>query len=151
MDFLPINIRISDARILIVGGGKVATHKATILSRFTERATVIAPEMSDGIKALPFSWEERDFAESDLDGVTLLFVCTGNHELNHHIHSLARQRGILTSVCDSPAECDFTSPAIYRNGDLTISVASDSKDVKRSIRVRDRIKESIEHDSIQIS
>ena len=131
MDFLPINIRISDARILIVGGGKVATHKATILSRFTERATVIAPEVSDGIKALPFSW--------------------GNHELNHHIHSLARQRGILTSVCDSPAECDFTSPAIYRNGDLTISVASDSKDVKRSIRVRDRIKESIEHDSIQIS
>jgi siroheme synthase-like protein len=112
VDFLPINIRISDARILIVGGGKVATHKATILSRFTERATVIAPEVSDGIKALPFSWEERDFAESDLDGVTLLFVCTGNHELNHHIHSLARQRGILTSVCDSPAECDFTSPAI---------------------------------------
>ena len=29
MDFLPINIRISDAKILIVGGGKVATHKAT--------------------------------------------------------------------------------------------------------------------------
>jgi siroheme synthase-like protein len=151
VDFLPINIRISDASILIVGGGKVATHKATILSRFTECATVIAPEVSDGIKALPFRWKERDFAETDSDGTTLLFVCTGNHELNRHIHTLARQRGILTSVCDSPAECDFTSPAIYRNGDLTISVASDSKDVKRSIMVRDRIKESIEHGSIQIS
>ena len=131
MDFLPINIRISDARILIVGGGRVATHKATILSRFTDRATVIAPEVSDGIKSLPF-------------------VCTGNLPLNHEIHQLARKRGILTIVCDSPAECDFTSPAIYRNGDLTISVASDSKDVKRSIRVRDSIKELIEHDSIQI-
>ena len=150
MDFLPINIRISDARILIVGGGRVATHKATILSRFTSAATVIAPQVSDDIKALPFRWEERDFEEADLDGVTLLFVCTGDHQLNHYIHSLARLRGILTSVCDSPAECDFTSPAIYRQGDLTISVASDGKDVRRSIRVRDRIKEAIAHDSIQI-
>ena len=126
MDFLPINIRISDAKILIVGGGKVATHKATILSRFTNRAKVIAPEVNDKIKALPFKWEERHFVEADLDGVSLLFVCTDNHQLNHSIHQQARQRGILTSVCDSPNECDFTSPAIYRDGDLTISVASDA-------------------------
>ena len=139
MDFLPINIRISDARILIVGGGRVATHKATILSRYTTEATVIAPEISDGIKALPFHWIERRFEPSDLDGVTLLFVCTGDHLLNREIRSLARERGILTSVCDAPAECDFTSPAIYRDGDLTISVASDSKDVHRSIAVRNRI------------
>jgi len=133
-----------------VGGGKVATHKAAILSRFTSSATIIAPEVSDGIKALPFHWEEREFSESDLEGVTLLFVCTGNRPLNRHIRSLARRRGILTSVCDSPSECDFTSPAIWRQGNLTVSVASDGKDVKRSIRVRNRIKEAIEHDTIQI-
>ncbi|MBQ7419355.1 MAG: bifunctional precorrin-2 dehydrogenase/sirohydrochlorin ferrochelatase [Prevotella sp.] len=150
MDFLPVNIRISDARILIVGGGRVATHKATILSRFTSAVTVIAPQVSDGIKALPFRWEERDFSETDLDGVTLLFVCTGDHTLNHHIHSLARQRGVLTSVCDSPAECDFTSPAIFREGGLTIAVASDAKDVRRSIRVRDRIKNQIENGTLSI-
>ena len=79
MNFLPINIRISDANIMIIGGGKVATHKATILSRYTDKATVIAPEVSDGIKALPFKWEERSYSEADLEGVTLLFVCTGNH------------------------------------------------------------------------
>ena len=94
MDFLPINIRISDARILIVGGGRVATHKATILSRFTDRATVIAPEVSDGIKSLPFQWVKRNFVEADLEGVTLLFVCTGNHPLNPEIPQLARKRGI---------------------------------------------------------
>lgn len=150
MDFLPVNIRISDAHILIVGGGRVATHKATILSRFTSAVTVIASQVSDGIKALPFRWEERDFAETDLDGVTLLFVCTGDHKLNQNIRRLAQERHILTSVCDAPELCDFTSPAIYRSGNLTVAVASDSRDVKRSIRVRNRIKESIEHDSIQI-
>lgn len=150
MDFLPINIRISDAHILMVGGGRVATHKACILSRFTDRVKVVAPHISDSIKQLAFRWEERAFEEADLEGTTLLFVCTGNHDLNHAIHAMARIRGILTSVCDAPEECDFTSPAIFRQGDLTISVASDGKDVRRSIRVRNRVKEAIENDSIQI-
>ena len=61
MNFLPINIRIADATILIVGGGKVATHKAQILSRFTDQATIIAPDISDTIKQLPFHWREKEF------------------------------------------------------------------------------------------
>lgn len=150
MDYLPVNIRIADANILIVGGGRVATHKAQILRRFTSRATVVAPDISDEIKTLPFHWEEKEFEETDLDGVSLLFVCTGNHQLNRTIREQAHRRGILTSVCDAPALCDFTSPAIYRKEHLTIAVASDARDVKRSIRIRNRIKEAIENDNIQI-
>ena len=140
MDYLPITIKIVSANILIVGGGKVATHKAQILARFTDQATVVAPEITDELKALPFQTKEKAFEPS----------CTGDHELNHHIKQLAAQRHILTSVCDDPAQCDFISPAIYRNDNLTIAVGSDSRDVKRSIRVRNRIKELIENDTLQI-
>lgn len=150
MDYLPITIKIASANILIIGGGKVATHKAQILSRFTDKATVIAKEISNGIKALPFRTIEKEFEPSDLDGVQLLFVCTGDYILNHQIKLLASRRGILTSVCDDPSVCDFVSPAIYRDGNLTIAVGSDAKDVKRSIRIRDRIKELIEDDTLQI-
>ncbi len=150
MNYLPISIRIEGTRILIVGGGKVATHKAQILNRFTDEATVIAPEISEGIKALPFKTIERPFEEADLEGVNLLFVVTGDHELNHQIKQMAAQRGILTSVCDDPEACDFISPAIYREGNLTIAVGSDAEDVKRSIRVRNRIKERIENDELSI-
>ena len=150
MDYLPITINIVSANILIVGGGKVATHKAQILARFTDRATVIAPEITDNLKALPFHVIEKEFEASDLDDVQILFVCTGNHDLNHEIKRLAAERHILTSVCDDPAQCDFISPAIYRNDNLTIAVGSDSRDVKRSIRVRHRIKELIENGKLQI-
>ena len=150
MVYLPITIKIVSANILIVGGGKVATHKAQILARFTDQATVVAPEITDELKALPFQTKEKAFEPSDLDGVQLLFVCTGDHELNHQIKQLAAERHILTSVCDDPAQCDFISPAIYRNDNLTIAVGSDSRDVKRSIRVRNRIKELIENDTLQI-
>ena len=150
MDYLPITIKIVSTNILIVGGGKVATHKAQILSRFTDQATVVAPEITNELRALPFHIKEKTFEPSDLDGVQLLFVCTGNHKLNHQIKELASHRHILTSVCDDPGQCDFISPAIYRNDNLTIAVGSDSRDVKRSIRVRNRIKELIENDKLPI-
>lgn len=150
MDFLPIAINIKNTNILIVGGGKVATHKAQILARFTDRATVIAPDITEELKSLPFRIVQKTFEPSDLDCVDLLFVCTGNHQLNHEIKRLAAQRHILTSVCDDPAQCDFISPAIHREGHLTIAVGSDSRDVKRSIRVRNRIKELIADDTLQI-
>lgn len=150
MDYLPITIKIVSTNILIVGGGKVATHKAQILARFTDHATVVAPEITEELRALPFHVIEKEFEPSDLDGIQLLFVCTGNHELNHEIKQLASQRHILTSVCDDPEQCDFISPAIFRKDNLTIAVGSDSRDVKRSIRVRNRIKELIENGILQI-
>ena len=153
MDFLPVSVRINGRKILIVGGGKVATHKAQILHRFTDEATVIAPEVSDELKQLPFTVIERPFEDQDLEGVQLLFVCTGDSALNHHIKELATRRGILTSVCDDPKFCDFISPAISRqDGDnLTIAVGSDSRDVHRSIRVRNRINELIKKGILDIS
>lgn len=141
MHYLPISINIATARILIVGGGQVATHKAQILSRFTNEATVIAPTISDEIKALQFRCIQKEFEPTDLADVNILFVCTGNHALNAKIKQLAAKQGILASVCDNPALCDFVSPAIHRHDNITIAVGSDAQDVKRSIRIRDRIRQ----------
>lgn len=152
LDFLPISVRIRDVKILIVGGGRVATHKATILHRFTDEATVVAPEISEGLRQLPFHLFERPFQDNDLDGVQLLFICTGDRALNREIRDKARARGILSSVCDDPELCDFVSPAIsYQEGDnLTISVGSDARDVHRSIRVRNCIQELIDNHQLNI-
>jgi siroheme synthase (precorrin-2 oxidase/ferrochelatase) len=39
------------------------------------------------------------------------------------------------------ALCDFVSPAIYKEGHVTIAVASNGRNVRQSIRIRDRIRE----------
>ena len=151
MDFLPVNIRISDLNILIVGGGKVATHKAQILSHFTHSVTVIAPLFTPELRLQPFACIQREFAPSDLEGVKVLFICTGNHELNRHIKQLADERNILASVCDDPQLCGFTSPAIFRKDNVTVSVASDAQDVHRSIRIRNRIQQFVQTGLLDLS
>lgn len=150
MTFLPISINIDSQKILLIGGGKVASHKAAILHRFTDKAIIIAPDIHPDIEKLPFIIIRKAYEKSDLTGFNLVYVCTNNHELNKQIKRDAEELGILTSVCDNPALCDFVSPAVFKSGNITISIGSDAKNVKRSIVIRDRIKKLIEDGILQI-
>lgn len=145
MNFLPISINIEGKKVIIIGGGRVGLHKATILSRFTDEATIISPQFKEGFEALPFTLIKKEYEPSDLEGAVLVYVCTENTELNERIKRDAEERHILASVCDSPKLCDFISPAIYKDGDLTIAVSSNAKDVHLSMRIRDSIKENINY------
>ena len=150
LQFLPISINVTNKKILLIGGGKVATHKGTIMARFVNQVTVIAPEFTPEIKKLPFTFIEKEYEISDLEGYFLVYVCTGNHELNRQIKKDAETLGILTSVCDAPMLCDFVSPAIHKEGDITIAVGSNAQNVFQSVDIRNQIKELIENGQVHI-
>lgn len=140
LNFLPISINVTGRKILLIGGGKVATHKASIIARFvTENVTVISPDFTPEILQQPFTFIEKEYEKNDLKDFFLVYVCTGDHELNRQIKVDAEEMGILTSVCDAPMLCDFVSPAIFKHDHLTIAVASNAQNVYQSIAVRDRI------------
>lgn len=140
MNFLPISINVTNKKILLIGGGKVATHKATIIARFiTDNVTVISPDFTSEIRQLPFTFIQKNYDKNDLKDFFLVYVCTGDHELNRQIKADAEELGILTSVCDAPLLCDFVSPAIFKQEHLTIAVSSNAQNVYQSIAVRDRI------------
>lgn len=140
MNFLPISINVTNKKILLIGGGKVATHKASIIARFiTDNVTVISPDFTSEIRQLPFTFIEKNYDKNDLKDFFLVYVCTGDHELNRQIKADAEELGILTSVCDAPLLCDFVSPAIFKQEHLTIAVSSNAQNVYQSIAVRDRI------------
>jgi len=150
LQFLPISINVTNQKILLIGGGKVATHKATILQRFVNQVTVLAPEFTPEIKLLPYRFIEKKYETGDLEGFFLVYVCTENHALNKQIKDDAKALGILTSVCDDPLQCDFVSPAIHKEGNITISVGSNAQNAFQSVAIRNQIKELIENGTIHI-
>lgn len=143
LQFLPISLNVTNKKILLVGGGKVATHKGGIMARFVTNVTVISPKFTDEIRQLPFTFIEKEYEKKDLEGFFLVYVCTGNHELNSQIKADAGDLGILTSVCDAPMLCDFVSPAIHKQGHLTISVGSNTQNVYQSVAIRNQITQLI--------
>ncbi len=150
LQFLPISINVTNKKILLVGGGKVATHKGTIMARFVNQVTVVAPEFTPEIKKMPFTFIEKEYEKGDLEGFFLVYVCTGNHELNAQIKADAQTLGILASVCDAPMLCDFVSPAIHKEGNVTISVGTNGQNAYQSVAIRNQISELIKESKISL-
>jgi siroheme synthase-like protein len=148
LNFLPIAINITGKRVLIIGGGKVGYHKASILHRFSDSGIIISPQFHAGFDSLPFERIQKEYDKKDLEGAFLVYVCTENEELNAQIKRDAEELGILTSVCDNPVLCDFVSPAIYKNGHVNVAVTSNARDVYQSIHVRDQIHQLVEKGEI---
>ncbi|MDR3365792.1 MAG: bifunctional precorrin-2 dehydrogenase/sirohydrochlorin ferrochelatase [Prevotellaceae bacterium] len=150
MIFLPIAINITGKKILIIGGGRVGYHKAAILSRFTDKATVISPVFHEGFASLPFVLVKKAYSKDDLDGAFLVYACTESDSLNAQIKSDAAEKGILAGVCDNPMLCDFVSPAIFKAGNVSIAVTSNAQDVRRSIDIRNQLKNLVEKQQLII-
>lgn len=148
LQFLPISINVTNKKILLIGGGKVATHKAVIMARFVNNVTVVSPEFTEEIRLLPFTFIQKKYEKNDLAGSFLVYVCTGDHELNARVKSDAEELGILTSVCDAPLLCDFVSPAIHKEGHVTISVGTNARSAMQSVSIRNQITQLISEGKI---
>jgi precorrin-2 dehydrogenase / sirohydrochlorin ferrochelatase len=142
-NFLPISIDISNAKILIIGGGQDALKKLHILQRFDARVEVLALQVCDEIKNSGIKYIESAYHKKFLKGYLMLYSCLNNDELDKQIVKDAKDAGVLVNIHDKPALCQFVSPAIYRHGKITVAVGSNGEDVYESIRIRDLIKEKI--------
>ncbi|QGY45648.1 bifunctional precorrin-2 dehydrogenase/sirohydrochlorin ferrochelatase [Maribellus comscasis] len=140
-NFLPISINIEGQKILIVGGGESAFKKLKILQRFGAEVEVLAIDVSDEIKQSGIKYFETAYQKKYLTGYLMLYSCTNNYELDKQILSDGEKMGVLVNIHDKPELCQFVSPAIYKNGKMTVAVASNGEDVYESIRLRNKISE----------
>jgi uroporphyrin-III C-methyltransferase/precorrin-2 dehydrogenase/sirohydrochlorin ferrochelatase len=125
MQTLPINFVLDDRRVLVVGGGSIASQKIEVLHRNGASVRVVAPAILR--KILDYEPDEvfnRSFTETDLAGVDLVIAATDRMDMNVEIRNLAHERGLLVNVVDVPELCDFIFPSILRRGPLHVSVST---------------------------
>ena len=146
MIFLPISINITGKKILLIGGGRIASHKLGFLEQFTRNISIVALEVLDSIKEKGYEYREKAYEKSDLEGAFLVYACTNLIDLNLQVKADAESLGILANLVDNPKHCDFVSPAIYKRDHMTVAVGSNAQDVYRSVALRNKIKEYLEHD-----
>lgn len=143
--FLPISIDISDQKILVIGGGQNALKKILILKRFGAQVEVIAENIIDEIYTANIICFQKSYEKSDLKGYLMLYSCTNNEELDRQIAQDGREAGVLVNIHDNPALCQFVSPAIYQDGNISVAVSSNAENVYESIRIRNQIQEYLEN------
>ncbi|NPB07616.1 MAG: bifunctional precorrin-2 dehydrogenase/sirohydrochlorin ferrochelatase [Aquificae bacterium] len=145
MAYFPLFVDLSDKKVLVVGGGKVATRKVKNLLRFTGHVTVVSPKVSPAIKKLTeegkVRWIRRRFRPVDLKGTDLVIVAVDDRKLHERIYRLCRKRKILCNSVDSPEYCSFIFPSFILRGDLVVGLSSSGKVPALSRALREKLEE----------
>lgn len=127
MDYLPVCLKLSGERVLLVGAGTVATRKARLLLRAGAYLDVVAPEMEPALSDLlneDCHWREGEYREADLEGVSVVVAATASDTVNRQISSDAQRRALPVNVVDSPDLCTFIFPAIIDRDPIILAVSS---------------------------
>lgn len=149
-NFMPISINISGDKILIVGGDQSALKKLKILQRFDAEVEILAREICPEIRQSGVQLFETEYHKKYLPGYLMLYSCTNNNDLDQQILRDGKEAGVLVNIHDKPALCQFVSPAIYKNGNVSVAVSSNGENVYGSIRIRNLIKDYLQQIEKQI-
>ena len=128
MDYLPLFFKLEQRHVLVVGGGAIALRKSTLLARAGAIITIVAPEISQGVRDLIAAHNghliERKYQASDLDEKVLVIAATEIEEVNQQVHHDAVPRNIPVNVVDTPKLCTFVFPAIVDRSPIVIGISS---------------------------
>ena len=121
----PVNLVLRGRSVLVVGGGAVATSKVQgLLDGGADRITVVAPTVTDELRAQPVTIELRPYRSPEAAEYRLVVTATDDRAVNHQVFVDADATGVWVNSADDPANCTFTLPARVRQGSLLVTVAT---------------------------
>ena len=149
----PVFLKLDQLDILIVGGGNVGLEKLEALLKNNPAASVrlVGTRVKSEIFALASVHpnvhpEERPFDLDDLEGVEVLLLATDSRRTNADIRELAKEKGILTNVADTPDLCDFYLGSTVKKGNLKIGISTNGQSPSFAKRFRELLEESLPED-----
>ena len=143
MDYLPIFMRITGQKVLVVGGGQIALRKVTLLMRAGATIRLLAIECEPTLEKLLSGNNDhviihRAFEPNDLEDVRLAIAATNDEAANKSVFNEARGRNLPVNVVDNPEYCDFIFPSIVDRSPVVVAVSSSGKSpmLARLLRAR---------------
>jgi siroheme synthase-like protein len=138
---LPIGLRGEALTVLVVGGGKVGSRKAHAFLDAGARVRVVAPTVDPSLLGDPdpsLQIAQREFRDTDLEGIDIAVVATDDPEVNARVARLSRERRTLCNRADEPADGTFETLAVHRAGSLAIGVSAGGAPAAAAL-IRDEI------------
>lgn len=150
MSMLPIFLKLTGRRGLLVGAGNVALEKIGSLLKTGIQLRVIAPEARPEIRQLAaeekLEWLPRRFESSDLDGNFLIITATDSPRVNAAVYQGCVERNIICNSVDDIPNCDFYFGAVVSRGDLQIAISTAGESPAVAQRLRHEIDEQLPED-----
>jgi len=127
MDPYLLGLRLGGRRVVVVGGGAVATRRIPALLDAGAVIVLVSPSVTASLEDLATAgrirWEPRGYADGDCAGAWLVCACTDDAAVNAAVAAEAeRQRTWYVRADDARASAAWT-PATGRAGDVRVDSA----------------------------
>ncbi|MFI7645695.1 uroporphyrinogen-III C-methyltransferase [Micromonospora sp. NPDC049460] len=143
----PLGLRLAGRRVVVVGGGTVATRRVPALLDAGADVFLVAPELTPALRshvdAGRLHWVPRRFAPDDLDGAWLVQVAVDDPLAAASVSAAAAERRIFCVRADDRAAATAWTPAVTRHGPVTVAVLGGG-DPRRAMAVREAIRDLLD-------
>ncbi|MQR98308.1 siroheme synthase CysG [Gluconobacter aidae] len=145
--WFPISIRLSGARVLLVGGGEIAVNKGGLLLDHGARIDVLAEKLHPVMHGWVESGRVRHVGERAdeavlrrlLPGCRLVYAATDSRDTNRQVAALADALNIPACAVDDPGPSSFITPAQVRRGMVRVAVSTGGAAPVLARRLREQI------------
>ncbi|MFB6394536.1 uroporphyrinogen-III C-methyltransferase, partial [Polymorphospora sp. 2-325] len=142
----PLALRLAGRRVLVVGGGAVATRRVPALLDAGAEVLVVAPRLTPALRAYVdagrVGWADRRFEPSDVDDVWLVQVAVDDPVAAAEVSAAADARRTFCVRADDRFAATAWTPATARHGSVTVAVTAGG-DPRRAVAIRDAIRDRL--------
>jgi uroporphyrin-III C-methyltransferase/precorrin-2 dehydrogenase/sirohydrochlorin ferrochelatase len=141
MDPYLLGLRLGGRRVVVIGGGAVASRRIPALLDAGAEILLVSPQVTASLEDLAAAgrirWAARTYEPGDCAGAWLVCACTDRPEVNAAVAAAAEaQQTWYVRADDAEASAAWT-PAAGQAGDVRVGVLSG--DPRHSAAIRDRV------------
>ncbi|MEM0373791.1 MAG: bifunctional precorrin-2 dehydrogenase/sirohydrochlorin ferrochelatase [Sulfolobaceae archaeon] len=152
--FLPIFIRATGLKVLVIGGGKVGSKRALKFANYGSRVTVISLDVSKELLENKENldiviYDARNLSEEFLKRFDIIVTATNDKSLNENLCTNVKK---LRKLCNNPTNVEnssFIFPIFYDNNEVEVAITTFGKSSLTAKLILNRILNIINEKNIK--
>ncbi len=141
MDPYLLGLRLEGRRVVVAGGGAVASRRIPALLDAGAEILLVSPEATASLEDLAAAgrirWAARGYEPGDCAGAWLVCACTDRPDVNQAVAAAAEAQQTWCVRADDAGASGAWTPASGRAGDVRVGVLSG--DPRHSAAIRDAV------------
>ena len=151
--WFPLFINLENKKVLVIGGGKIATKKIEKILEYGADITVVTENVVEEklLKLENIKIENNQKIENDkakieklVKGYFLVIAATDNEELNENIANVCDSNGMLINNVSSKVKMNAMFGGIVKNDEFQIAISTSGKNCKRSRAMKSEIQKVLD-------
>lgn len=139
----PVSLTLDGRRVLVVGGGKLATRRVADLLETGARVEVVSPTVSQEIAAWAAEQKVivalRPFEGGDVTGAWLCVAATDDPAVNRAVVVAAEREHCFVSSAGDGSASSARPMSVLRRGDLEVAVGTSGRAPAAAVWVRQQL------------